>query len=155
MHTVDVRDVPPARVVGFKHIGAYTDIGVSFEKLAAVLFSRDLFAKAGAMVGIYYDDPSATSEESLNSVAGVVLPEDVLVPEDCVVDIVEGGKHAVLTFQGHYSGLPEAYQWLYGTWLPASGHEPADAAVSEVYLNSPRDVPPQELLTEIHLPLKA
>jgi AraC family transcriptional regulator len=38
--------------------------------------------------------------------------------------------------------------------LPQSGEEPADTPSFEVYLNSPMDVAPEELITELHLPLK-
>jgi AraC family transcriptional regulator len=43
---------------------------------------------------------------------------------------------------------------LYGTWLPTSGDEPADAPSIEEYLNDARVVPPSELRTEIWLPLR-
>jgi AraC family transcriptional regulator len=38
--------------------------------------------------------------------------------------------------------------------LPRSGREPADAAMFDIYLNSPMDTAPEDLLTEICLPLK-
>jgi AraC family transcriptional regulator len=50
--------------------------------------------------------------------------------------------------------MPRA-RWLLGIWLPQSGHEPDDAPVFEVYLNSPQQVPPTALTTDIHLPLRA
>ena len=64
------------------------------------------------------------------------------------------GRHAVLTYQGPYAGLPAAYDQLFGLWLPQSGEEPADSPVFEIYLNSPMDTAPDDLLTEICLPLK-
>ncbi|MEL6584576.1 MAG: AraC family transcriptional regulator [Pseudomonadota bacterium] len=154
-YPVDIRDIPAERVIGIPHQGAYTEIAVSFEKLFTVLTSRGLFEKAKVMTALYYDDPSATSEDALRSLAAVAVPEDVTLPDGCAQDVAVGGKHAVLTFTGHYSGLHEAYEWLYGTWLPSSGFEPAHAAIQEVYLNSPRDVQPHELVTEIHIPLAA
>ena len=45
------------------------------------------------------------------------------------------------------------YNWLFGTWLPQSGRDLADAPVLEEYLNSPRDTAPSELLTVLYLPL--
>jgi predicted transcriptional regulator YdeE len=49
--------------------------------------------------------------------------------------------------------MPAAYMWLFGTWLPQSGREAADAPVFEDYLNSPSQTPPSELLTDVYLPL--
>ncbi len=65
-----------------------------------------------------------------------------------------GGETAVLRFKGHYSGLPAAYDYLYGTWLPQSGHDAADSPPYEFYVNSPMDTAPEDLLTDISVPLK-
>ncbi|MBL4907596.1 MAG: GyrI-like domain-containing protein [Sneathiella sp.] len=43
---------------------------------------------------------------------------------------------------------------LFG-WLINSQLEAADALVFQIYLNNPRDTQPADLLTNIHLPLKA
>ncbi len=51
--------------------------------------------------------------------------------------------------------MGDAYRWLLGVWLPESGREADDAPMFEVYLNDPRQTPPTELLTDIHLPLTA
>jgi AraC family transcriptional regulator len=60
----------------------------------------------------------------------------------------------VVTYKGPYSGLEAAYTALFGNWLPESGEEPADAPCYELYLNSPMDTAPEDLITEICLPLK-
>jgi AraC family transcriptional regulator len=49
--------------------------------------------------------------------------------------------------------MKAAYEWLYGVWLVQSGKEPGDAPVFEEYLNNPRNTAPNELLTDIYLPL--
>ena len=64
------------------------------------------------------------------------------------------GRYAVLNYKGPYSDMQAVYQWLYGSWLPASGQEADDAPVFEEYLNNPRDTAPTELLTDIYLPLR-
>jgi AraC family transcriptional regulator len=42
---------------------------------------------------------------------------------------------------------------LLGIWLPASGESYGTTPMFEVYLNSPMDTAPDDLLTEICLPL--
>ncbi|MEX0337673.1 MAG: GyrI-like domain-containing protein, partial [Arenibacterium sp.] len=64
------------------------------------------------------------------------------------------GRHAVLRLKGPYSGVQAAYDHLYGQWFAASGEEPADAPPYELYLNTPMDTAPEDLITEIHAPLK-
>jgi AraC family transcriptional regulator len=58
-------------------------------------------------------------------------------------------------YKGPYADMKSAYRWLLGVWLANSGYEADDAPIFEAYLNSPMDVPPTDLLTKIHLPLKA
>ena len=63
------------------------------------------------------------------------------------------GRYAVPTYHGPYAGLPAACDQLFGVWLPASDEEPADDPSVEVYLNSSMDTAPEDLITELHLPL--
>ncbi len=60
----------------------------------------------------------------------------------------------MLTYKGPYAGISAAYHSLFGNWLPEAGEEPAEAPCCEIYLNNSREVAPEELLTEICLPLK-
>lgn len=61
---------------------------------------------------------------------------------------------ACLLFKGPYAELEVPYRWLYGTWLPASGEEPADIPCFAEYLNDPKALPPSEWLTAVYLPLR-
>ncbi len=70
------------------------------------------------------------------------------------VQTLEGGEYAVITHRGPYPRLGETYRWLYGVWLPTSGREPRHAPPFEVYRNSPQETAPEDLLTDIHLPLE-
>lgn len=68
--------------------------------------------------------------------------------------VLPAGRCAVLTYQGPYSGIATVYDALFGNWLPKSGEEPAYIPCFELYLNSPRETSPEDLLTKICLPLK-
>jgi AraC family transcriptional regulator len=63
--------------------------------------------------------------------------------------------NTVLRHKDRTAGMRGAYEFLYGTWLPQSGREPADAPCVEEYLNTPRDTAPTELISDIYLPLRA
>ncbi|MBC6408662.1 MAG: GyrI-like domain-containing protein, partial [Rhodobacteraceae bacterium] len=64
-----------------------------------------------------------------------------------------GGRTAVLTYKGPYDGLEAPYRYLYGTWLAQVGAVPSGQPPYEIYLNSPEDTAPEDLLTAIHVPL--
>lgn len=154
MHPVTIRTEPPIRLAALPHKGAYHEISRAFQKLSAVMASRDLFRNAGRMIAVFYDDPQSVAEPDLRSHAGFELtgPADLAAPLEAVA--LAGGRHAVLTYKGPYAGLPAAYDELFGVWLPNSGEEPADTPSFEVYLNTPMETAPEDLVTELHLPLK-
>lgn len=153
MHPVTTRSEPARRVIGLPHQGAYMEIGKSFEAFGAICESRQLWPQVGPMIAVYYDSPDDTPEKDLRSFAGAAFC-GTQAPEDLAGLDLHGGHTAVLTYKGPYSGLHAAYQTLFGNWLPTSGEEPADRPCYEIYLNDPRVTAPEDLLTEICLPLK-
>ena len=154
MYEVKVEDAPERRLAAMAHVGAYNGVSKSYEKVAAVFTIRDLWKHARGMVGIYYDDPSTVPEAELRSYAAVELADDVVVPDPLEEVLIRGDESAVLVMKGAYTGLQEAYEWLYGQWLPQSGRMPADQPSYEVYLNSPMDTAPANLLTQIYVPIQ-
>ena len=149
----DVRIVtlPPMVVATEEHSGSYMNIGMAFDRLFGRLGVVGLLGPGTRMLGIYVDDPSAVAEAALRSKAGAVL--GVPLPSDTEQMTTRAGDYAVLRHKGPYGDMRAAYGWLFGTWLPQSGREAADAPVLEEYLNSPRDTVPAELLSNLYLPL--
>ena len=153
MYPIEIRQDPARRLAAMPHKGPYTDISRAYDKLGAILGTRGLWPQAGAMVAVYYDDPAATPPADLTSHAGVAFGPDVALDAPLEVVHLPAGPHAVLRYQGPYSGLSAAYSHLFG-WLPTSGYDPADSPVFEIYLNTPMDTAPEDLLTEICVPLR-
>lgn len=154
MYPVTIRTEDPLRLAAVPHQGPYFEISRAFQKLSAIMAARDLFRTAGRMVGVYYDDPQSVTAADLRSHAGFEIKgrADLSPPLEEVT--LPGGRQAVLTYRGPYAGLPAAYDQLFGAWLPASGEEPADTPSFEVYLNTAMDTAPEDLVTELHLPLR-
>lgn len=152
MFPIEIRTEPTRRLAALRHTGAYYKIGQSFEKLGAMCQARNLWPQCGQMIGVYLHNPDVTPEADLISYAGTVWRGDD-IPEGFEEWVIDGGKMAVLTYTGPYSGIAAAYGTLFGDWLPKSGEEPADAPSYEISLNNPRDTAPENLVTEICLPL--
>lgn len=153
MYPITTRTEPARRLAMLPHKGAYDKIGKSFETFVAMCQSRNLWPQIGSVIGVYFDDPEVIAEADLTSLAGAEwLGQDI--PEGMQEHHLTGGKTAVLTYKGPYSGIGTAYQTLFGDWLPKSGEEPADMPCYEIALNNPYDTAPDDLLTEICLPLK-
>jgi AraC family transcriptional regulator len=149
-----IRETPPIRVAALPHHGDYQAIGTVFQQLSTIAAAHGLFGPSTRSFGVYLDDPSATPRDALRSEACITVPEGWTPTGELQRREIRGGRYAVTRHVGPYAELSRPYQWLYGTWLPQSGEEAADAPVVEAYLNDARTTPPTELLTEIWLPLR-
>jgi AraC family transcriptional regulator len=127
------------------HQGPYPEIGRAFEKLGSTVAARGFYG---------YCSVADTKPAGLRSHAGLEAPTDLPIASPLEEVSLPSGRHVVLTFKGPYAGLPAAYDQLFGLWLPQSGETPAESPVFEVYLNNPMDTAPEDLVTEICLPLK-
>jgi AraC family transcriptional regulator len=57
------------------------------------------------------------------------------------------------THLGPYETLGEAWAYLMGEWLPASGHRSGDGVAYEIYRNNPTNTAKEDLITEIYIPI--
>ncbi len=153
MHPVVIRTDPDRRMIGLAHKGAYSEIGKSFDAFSAMCTGRNLWSRTGPMMAIYHDNPENVPEDELRSFAGAQF-NGKDTPDGMVSIDIPGGRFAVMTYKGPYSGIGNATNSLYGDWLPSSGEEPADRPCLEIYRNDPTTTAPADLVTEICLPLK-
>ncbi|ANL66003.1 AraC family transcriptional regulator protein [Rhizobium phaseoli] len=153
MFDVTIREIAPTELIGVAHRGTYMQIGKAFETLFGTLYARGLARPDMRMIGLYLDDPDIVPAEQLRSIACVTGSAEVSAEAPFERRRIDGGDYAVLRHKGPYADMHKAYQWLYAEWLPKSGRQLKDSVMFEEYLNNPRDVPPTELLTEIHMPL--
>lgn len=154
MYPVTIEELAPMRAAGVLHRGPYADIGRAFQRLGATLAARNLFAQVREMFVTYHDAPGSKPDADMRAHVAVAIADGFpLGLEGLDYFDVPGGKYAVLAHKGPYATLASAYAWLYGQWLPQSGEEPRDAPPVEVYVNDPRVTAPDDLRTDIRLPL--
>ena len=105
------------------------------------------------MLGIIQDDPEITAPEKLRYDAALAVRDDVAPSGEVGIQEIGPGEYAAAIHVGPYNTLGETYMRMCGEWLPASGGELASMPAVEFYLNSPMSVSPDQLRTEICLPL--
>ncbi|MEM9377461.1 MAG: AraC family transcriptional regulator [Pseudomonadota bacterium] len=145
----------PKQAAGVLHKGSYTKIGAAFQKLGGILASRSLFEHVSGLFVIYHDAPGSKAPSEMSAHVAVEIGDCFPGSLD-ELDYFElaGGNYATMQHQGSYATLKAAYTWLYGTWLPGSGHEARDAPPIEFYVNDPKTTPTAELRTDILVPLQ-
>ncbi|WP_419903091.1 AraC family transcriptional regulator [Kiloniella sp.] len=138
-----------------QHQGAYEDMEPVFDKLFELAEKANILHEETEIVMVSHDDPNITESKYLRADAGVVIPDMSCDVGEMKKQSIAEGQFAVAHFTGAYDNLSVAYDWIYGGWMPDSGHEAADQPAIELYHNDPLDVNEDELLTEIRIPLVA
>ena len=95
------------------------------------------------------------ADEEGNADIEVVFPisELVEITGDDEIKVYElpGGKMAKIIHKGPYEECALTYEKLF-SWIAEKGKR-ISGPVREVYLNDPREVQPEEILTEIYAPI--
>ncbi len=151
---VRIEDVVPMRVAFVRHVGPYVQVGQAWSKLMGWAWPRGLVGPAAKMFGVCHDDPEITPPERLRYDACIPVADQVEPQGEIGVQTIAGGAYAVTTHRGPYEKLGETYARLCGEWVPASGRELRAAPCLELYRNNPQTTPPDELLTDIYMPVE-
>ena len=107
-------------------------------------------------LNLYLDDCTTTPAEQCR--VDVCIASQVvkgLEPSSTVgICTIEGGRYIVYLVKGDYKEvLAPAYQQIYGKLLKQTGVELLPKPMFEKYLNDPETTAPEELLTEIWIPI--
>lgn len=153
--TPEIRTIAPMPVLFVRRTGPYGQAaGEAFGVLGQFAGPRGLFGPASKMIGISHDDPHVTGEAKFRYDACVTIDREVKPEGEVGQKTIAGGKYAVFVHEGSYDGFQNTYDRIFRTWLPASGEKLREEPCFEVYLNMPGQVRPEDLRTEIWLPLQ-
>jgi AraC family transcriptional regulator len=103
-------------------------------------------------LGIAHGDPEA-GDDFYYFAAAELVDEPPVSAEVELIDIPAGcyASHALI---GPYTQINATISALYSLWLPYSGYEPDDRPLLEIYRNSPRDTAPEQLHTDLLIPVR-
>ena len=106
-------------------------------------------------ISVYLDDPTTTPAEKCRVDVCIAHPVlNGLQPEGEVgVEVIEGGKFIVFLHKGPYTELGQVYEEVYGHLLQENGVEVLPKPMFEKYLNDPALTKPEDLLTELWIPI--
>ena len=150
---VSIKPMPPLRVAFMRHVGLYSTVGETWDRFLPVLGKDGRLDGECMILGICHDDPEVTPPEKIRYDAGVTVDESFVPDGEIGVQVIPGGDYAMTTHFGPYDKLGETYARLFGQWLPRSGRELRGTPCFEVYLNDPHSTEPEDLLTDIYVPL--
>lgn len=152
---VNVQHFPAKSVFAAAHRGPYNTISSAFVRLDSELRQAGISQEECLeMVALYYDDPELVPAAELRGDAGMVVRSGSALPPGLHLVSIPAGLYACTLYQGPYERLADAWARFMGGWLVSSGRRLGAGPAYERYLNTPMDCAPQELRTELYLPLE-
>ncbi|PKP06982.1 MAG: AraC family transcriptional regulator [Bacteroidetes bacterium HGW-Bacteroidetes-5] len=154
--SVEVKELPKMTVAYIRHIGPYKGDDKLFERIWNKLFSwagpRGLIGGKDFMsLVIYHDDPNVTIEDKLRMSVCITVPPGTRVDGEVGKMEIEAAKYVIARFELTAQDFQQAWDWVYGEWLPASGYQPDDKPCFEMYPEEPKD---GKFVVDICVPVK-
>ena len=151
---VEVKRLDPMRVAFMRHVGPYSECGPVWDAFLTEMGAKGWLGGEPMFIGLCHDDPTVTPDEKIRYDACLPVGES-FAPEGAIgVQVIAGGRYARTTHQGPYDRFDETYARLCGQWIPRHGFLVRSAPCFQVYFNDPESTEPEELLTDIYMPLE-
>lgn len=143
-------------VIYLRLIGSYmnNDYCKAWEKLWTFVRENNLFSHQMEYICIYHNDPKVTDPQKLHTDVCLTIQQPATPKGEIGVKNIEGNKYAIFRYQGSYANLGAVYDMIYSQFLPTNGYRLGKAPGYEKYLNNPSDTTPENLLTEIYIPIE-
>ncbi len=136
-------------------IGPYEDAANrAWSSLMQYAYSNQLITSKTINIGITYDMPEFTQEEKIRYCACITINQNHKTKGDIGTKLIRGGRFATFIHQGPYAELCHTYDYIYKDWYSKKrvilGNQPSFS----IYLTDPGKVDPENLLTEIYVPIE-
>ncbi len=155
MPEVTLLDVPTQTVLGIQRRGRYSEIAVALGEIVHYAMANGA-QLIGMPVSIMHElgtEAALKADREGTAVIDVAFPVAKAVKGSDMVKCYElaGGKFAKTVHRGPYETCEVTYNALF-EWLGRNGLQ-VTGPTREAYLNDPREVKPEDILTEIYAPV--
>ncbi len=135
--TVQIRRLPARSVAYLRVLNSFRPGAVTETAARLVRWAEARGLAGGQWLGYMWDDPEITAHELCRYDIGLVL-QDPLTSSDEVSQLRFAAMEvAEVEIRGPIELELRALDWLYQTWLPASGFVPADEPCFEAWMGLP------------------
>lgn len=155
MEEISVIKEEPKLVVGMRRVGHYKDISVMLPQLFGYAFGQNARI-AGPPMFLWHEksvEDALRADQEGNADIEICIPIAERIPETDEIKCYElpGGEMAKIIHKGPYEDCGPVYERLFA-WIEKNG-KMLSGPIREAYLNDPREVGPEEILTVIYAPI--
>lgn len=140
----------------------------AFGELVPAVRQAGLMPRATGWLALFPDAPQGLDDQQARMVCGALFDQppgaamhgsaatrpDVALQGSLRWWQIDAGRYAVFTHAGPHALLRDAWDAIYGDWLPATGYALRDTPCFEHYASGLRPQDPDLLRTDLYLPLK-
>ena len=145
-----IKDQTPFTYAYIECSGSYSQIPAKIGEFMGAFFKQGL-TPSGALLGLYFNSPGVVAEADLKWAIGIPVATDAAIKEP----LKKGEfKHTVIAYylyKGPFEKVGEAYDKVFKQ-IAEKGYIPA-GPVMENYLDDPYKTKPEDLRTEIIVPV--
>lgn len=156
MMEIALVEVPPMNVLGTKKTGTYALIPELLMKVFFYILEKKATVSGPPLFLCHETSPAAVQEanEKGTAVVEVAWPvnEPVKGTNEITAYVLPGGRMGHVVHTGPYETCEPTYLALFA-WIEAKGLTIC-GPIREAYPNDPREVPPEEIITDIYVPVR-
>jgi AraC family transcriptional regulator len=150
-----IKTLPDRMVYYISVKGLYggPEVMKTWEELGEFVIKNKIAGWNPDFFSIYYDDGEIVGYE--NAVSDLCFASKKMVKTTSNIETknVPGGKFAVFRYKGPYDYLWDLYDSIFRVWVLNTDCKLRDAPIFEKYLNFSDKIKPENLLTEISIPI--
>lgn len=152
----EIKEVHARNVIYLRLFGDYklNDYCGAWIRLFQFIKEQELPMGEVMPLCIYHDDPKVTPAEKLRTDVCMVMPEKVTPKGDVGFKLIPAGRYAIFLYKGSYEHLQAVYDTIYGKYIPEMECTLRNEPSAERYMNDPANTAPEDLLTEIYIPVE-
>ena len=125
----------------------------AWEKLSRWASAHQVIGPQTVAAGISFDDPLITPAAKCRYYACLSVPPEVKSDKKVNIIDIPAGRCAVYHITCNAEQIQAAYRYMYSSWLPDSGFQPADFPCFEIYHQTPEENSENKFVMDIYIPI--
>lgn len=155
------RELPPQQIMCATERGAINnDMGAAAQRAFARVFPAaeklHIVQRMTGCLALCPDEKKAPDDPDMRIIAAIAFEgeaPDLAGTPGVHCETLAGGRFAVFRHVGPYNTLWQTWDAIYGDWAPVAKPALRDAPPFELYVNDASKTPPDQLITDIHVPV--